>query len=351
MSDEVKEAAEAAEAAEAPKVDVSKYTVEDLQKQVKPLSQNGFVRFWQKIWRWWLGVWYGFADKHPKGSSLLYKIFFLIVFSEGVTIWQFIVMTFLPYAFTGLFPQVPVGFPRVVLDFASNNGAEFVIFGDTNGWGYFIAFEIAVFTAQCINFPLQRNITYRSHGNPWIQALWYFIGWVLVSVFTNAAWGFCNVFFTHWGWYLPGSEGLATIAGLIKTVLTGGVSIVIFFFIFLVIFPDNNKMAKKSKAKYEKLVAANAPTEKIVKAENKMKLWEDKATKSNAEGEYFKAKSQVNAAVMKYNAIVKASENPKLKEEEKTVYPEKIEKAFENAVIAIETRNEKEVAFNEAKAI
>lgn len=350
MSDEVI-TAEAAEAVEAPKADVSKYTVEDLQKQVKPLSQNGFVRFFQKIWRWWLGTWYGFADKHPKGSNLLYKIFFLIVFSEGVTIWQFIVMTFLPYAFTGLFPAESVGFPKIVLDFASNNGAEFVIFGDTNGWGYFIAFEIAVFTAQCINFPLQRNITYRSHGNPWVQALWYFIGWVLVSVFTNAVWGFCNCFFTHWGWYLEGAEGLATIAGLIKTVLTGGVSIAIFFFIFLIIFPDNNKMAKKSKAKYDKLVAKNAPTEKVVKAENVMKLWEDKATKSNAESEYFKAKSQVNASVMKYNAIVKASQNPKLKEEEKAVYPDKIAKAFENAVIAIEARNEKEAAFEAAKAI
>ena len=28
------------------------------------------------------------------------------------------------------------------------------------GLGNFIAFEIAVFTAQCINFPLQRNITF-----------------------------------------------------------------------------------------------------------------------------------------------------------------------------------------------
>ncbi len=352
MSEEVKETAEAAGAADASvsKADISKYTVEDLQKQVKPLSKNGFLRFFQKIGRWWLGTWYGFCDKHPKGSDLIYKIFFLVVFSQAVTIWQFIVMTFLPYAFPqSVFPQITVGWPNITLGSFTNNGASYVIFGDNNGWGYFIAFEIAVFTAQCINFPLQRNITYRSHGNPWLQALWYFIGWVLVSVFTNAVWGICNVFFTHWGWYQ--SPGLDVVAGLIKTVLTGGVSMAIFFFIFLIIFPDNNKMAKSSKAKYEKLVAKNAPTEKIVKAENTMKLWEDKATKSNAEKEYFKAKSQVNAAVMKYNAIVKASENPKLKAEEKELYTAKIEKAFENAVYAIVARDEKEVAFNAAKAL
>ena len=345
MSEEVKETAEAVEA-EAPvsKVDTSKYTVEDIQKELKPLSNNGFLRFFQKIWRWWLGVWYGFADKHPKLSDLVYKVFFFIVFSYGVTIWQFIVMTFLPYAFLGAFPVVEggVGWPIIPVDAAG--GEVFTIFGDSKSWGYFIAFELAVFTAQCINFPLQRNITYRSHGNPWIQALWYFIGWVLVSIATNAIWGICNPFLIHWG--VP-----EVVNGLLKTVLTGGVSMVVFFFIFLVIFPDNNKMAKKSKAKYEKLVAANASTEKVVKAENKMKLWEDKATKSNAEKEYFKAKSQVNAAIMKYNTAVKASENPKLTEEEKAAYPEKIEKAFENAVIAIETRNEKEVAFNAAQAL
>ncbi len=344
MSDEVKATAEAVvETAEA-----KKYSVEEVQRQLKPLSNNGFVRFFQKIWRWWLGVWYGFCDKHPKGSSILQKAFFFIVFSEGVTIWQFIVMTFLPYAFTGIFPNVDggVGWPAVTLSFASNNGASYVIFGDANSWAYFIAFEIAVFTAQCINFPLQRNITFRSHGNPWWQAMWYFIGWVLVSIATNAVWGFINCFFTHWGWYLPGSEGLATVAGLIKTVLTGGLSMVVFFFIFLVIFPDNSKMAKKSKAKYDKLVAANASTEKIVKAENEMKLWEDKNTKSTAEKEYFQAKSQVNAAVMKYNAIVKASQKENLKEEDKAAYPEKIEKAFTNACNAITNKYEKEAAFN-----
>lgn len=335
MSDEVI----TAEAVEAPKADVSKYTADDLQKQLKPLSKNGFVRFFQKIGRGWLGAWYGFADKHPKLSDLIYKAFFLIVFSQLVTIWQFIVMAVVPLFLT---KTGAVGWPMIPLEAAG--GKNFIIFGDESGWANFICFEIAVFTAQCINFPLQRNITYRSHGNPWIQALWYFIGWVLVSLFTNTIWGLCNAFLLHWN--VP-----EIVNGIIKTVLTGGVSLVIFFFIFMIIFPDNNKMAKKSKKKYDKLVAKNAPTAKVVNAENKMKLWEDKATKSNAEKDYFKAKSQVNAAVMKYNAIVKASQKPNLKEAQKAAYPAKIAKAFENAVIAIETRNEKQAEFEASKAI
>ena len=54
MSEEVKNTAEAAEAAEAVKAEpvgageatAKEYTVEDIQKEIKPLSGNAFVRFW-----------------------------------------------------------------------------------------------------------------------------------------------------------------------------------------------------------------------------------------------------------------------------------------------------------------
>jgi hypothetical protein len=314
---------------------MAQYTAEDIKGQIKPLSENGFVRFWQKIWRWWLGVWYGFSEKHPKGASLIYKIFFFIVFSEGVTIWQYIVMTFLPYAFASMNTGA-VGWPGIEV---GKTGQQYVIFGDTQGWGYFIAFELAVFTAQCINFPLQRNITYRSHGNPWWQAMWYFIGWVLISVAVNAIWGIMNVYLVYWGW--PDA-----VTGLIKTVLTGGVSMVIFFFIFMVIFPDNNKMAQKSKAKYDKLVAENAPAEQIEAAKAKSELWADKAAKSNAEKDYVQAKTLSNTRALRYFAAVKAQEEAKT-EDDKATYAKNVEKAFDEAVAAIETLNEKKAVYDE----
>lgn len=317
--------------------EVKEYTAEDVKSQIKPLSQNAFVRFFQKIWRWWLGVWYGFAEKKPKLSAIMYKIFFFFVFSMGVTIWQFIIMAIVPE----FLPKTEaVGWPMIPIEAAG--GRNFIIFGDENGWATFICFEIAVFTAQCINFPLQRNITYRSHGNPWFQAMWYFIGWVLVSIFTNAVWGLCNAFLLHWG-------SPEIVNGLLKTVLTGGVSMVIFFFIFLIIFPDNNKIAKTSKAKYEKLVAANAPAEKIEAAKAKMELWAEKALKSNAEKDYAQAKSLVNSKAMKYFAVVKAAEQAKT-EEEKTALTEKSQTSFNDAVEAIKTKEEKEKYFNAVMA-
>ena len=51
-----------------------------------------------------------------------------------------------------------------------------------------IEYEAGFFLAQCINFPLQRNITFKSKGNPVYQAIWYFIAWVVISLICNG----CN---------------------------------------------------------------------------------------------------------------------------------------------------------------
>jgi hypothetical protein len=331
---------------------MAQYTVEDVKGQIKPLSENAFVRFFQTIWRWWLGVWYGFVDKHPKASSIIYKIFFFIVFSEGVTIFQILVLMFLPYVFGLKLAGTEFMFPKVEIkvsdsfsyywsflgnDINYNTAGEVIIGG---GLGYFLAFKIATFLAQCINFPLQRNITYRSHGNPWWQAMWYFIGWVLINLFCDAI---NNLWLPISNHYLP-----YAVSSILAMIAQGGIAMVIFFFIFMVIFPDNNKMAQKSKAKYEKLVAENAPAEKIEAAKAKSELWASKAALSNAEKEYVQAKTLSNTKAIRYFAIVKASEKAKT-EEEKATYPEKIEKCFNEAVSAIDTLKEKETAFEAVK--
>lgn len=299
----------------------TEYTAEDIRDKMKPLSENGFERFFQKIVRWWLGVWYTFADRKPKLSALVYKIVFFMIFSVGVTLWQFIIMAIVPQ----FLPKTgPVGWPMVPIKAAGGN--NFIIFGDEQGWTNFIFFEVAVFTAQCINFPLQRNVTYRSHGNPYWQAMWYFIGWVFVSLGTNAVWGLCNAFLLHWG--VPG-----IVIGIFKTLLTGVVSLIIFFFIFLVIFPDNNKLAKRWRAKYEKLQQKNALPERIAKVKAKFDYWEERAAAYNAELELFKAQSQANAAAIKYFALVKAEE--RATDDKKAEYAARVEKSFSEAVEAI----------------
>ncbi len=137
--------------------------------------------------------WGAFSEKHPTAAKWLYQIFCFIVFSEGVTIFQYLVFTFMPQmlgiewaAKEFMWPRVPVHLLGVHYEWsilgynvATNAAGEMIIGG---GLGYFISYEVGSFLAQCINFPLQRNITFKSKGNPWYQAMWYFIACVIISL-------------------------------------------------------------------------------------------------------------------------------------------------------------------------
>ena len=206
-------------------------------------SSTGFKRKWIEFTQ--LGLfqflrkkWSKFSLYHPVLSKWIYQLFYFFVFSNGVTIWQYLVMLFLPNLFGSKLASIEFIWPQVKL-WTWSDGTP-MIFGIFNepvkyidgvvqiggGLGNFIAFEIAVFTAQCINFPLQRNITFKSDGNPFIQALWYFIGWVLISILVNAVWGFVGPVFGH----IITDE--KAITDLLKTFITGGLSMVVFFFLF-----------------------------------------------------------------------------------------------------------------------
>ena len=113
---------------------------------------------------------------------------------------------------------------------ARNAAGEVVIGG---GLGYFISYEVGTFVAQCINFPLQRNITFKSYGKISWQIMWYFIAWVLISLFCNAINGL---------WIPIAQRYLApAVYNLVVTFITGGVSMVIYFFVYKIIFPEEKK--------------------------------------------------------------------------------------------------------------
>ena len=185
--------------------------------------------------------WSCFEEKHPLLAKWLYQIICFVVFSMGVTIFQYLVLTFLPGLLgTGLagkefmWPKVSMNLFGVKFTWSllgynvRYDAAGNVLIG--GGLGYFISYELGSFLAQCINFPLQRNITFKSHGNPWYQAMWYFIAWIVISLICN---GFNNL-------WMPIASAYAAPAvyNLLVTVITGGVSMVIFFFVFKIIFPE-----------------------------------------------------------------------------------------------------------------
>ena len=159
-------------------------------------------------------------------------LFFL--FSNLVTVWQYLLIQFLPAAFSQyanvewMWPGVPMSlfgasFTFNVLGYSVRDG----------GLAYFIAYLIATFTAQCINFPLQRNITFRSHGAIPPQIAGYFAGWVGVTLVVNSI----NSIWVG----VAGSLGVPDfLYNILTTVLTGGVSMVIFFVINKLIFPEGD---------------------------------------------------------------------------------------------------------------
>ena len=201
--------------------------------------------------------WSSFKEKHPVLAKWLYQIFFFIVFSEGVTIFQYIIFAFLP-KLLGLklagtawsWPAIPVTLFGKTFTW---NALGYDVLYDANGnvmigggLGYFISMLVGSFLAQCINFPLQRNITFKSHGNPWYQAMWYFIAWIIITPVVNSLnclWvGVMQDVVPGW------------LYNIGSTFIMGGISMIVFFFVFKIIFPEGEKKnddAKKQTAKGE----------------------------------------------------------------------------------------------------
>lgn len=195
----------------------------------------------------WIYIWNHFAQNHARLSKWIYQIFYFFVFSMMVTVFQYLVFTFMPgilgIGLAGTQFMWPhremhlfgVDFTWSLLGYnVLYDASGAVVTG--GGLGYFISYEAGSFLAQCINFPLQRNITFKSRGNPWYQAVWYFLAWVVISLICN---GFNNL------WMPIASAYVApAVYNLLVTFITGGVSMIIFFFVFKIIFPDGESGKK-----------------------------------------------------------------------------------------------------------
>ena len=192
----------------------------------------------------WLAIWRSFEKRHGKLAKWLYQISFFLVFSMGVTVFQYLVFTCLPgvlgIGLAGtefMWPQVPVKILGVEFVWSLlgynvlRDASGAVLIG--GGLGYFISYEAGSFLAQCINFPLQRNITFKSHGNVFYQAAWYFIAWIVISLICN---GLNNLWMPVAAAYVA-----PAVYNILVTLITGGVSMIIFFFVFKIIFPEGEK--------------------------------------------------------------------------------------------------------------
>ena len=191
--------------------------------------------------------WRTFARNHPKAAKWVWQIGVFYLFSLAVTVLQYALFTFLPYLFgeglastAFMWPHIPISFAGIdyswnVLGYgvARNAAGEVVIGG---GLGYFLSYEIRSFVAQCVNFPMQRNITFKSKGNIWYQALWYLLAFIVITCIVNSI---NCIWVAVAGLLVPDF-----IYNIGTTVLNGGISMVIFFFVNKIIFPEGEKAAK-----------------------------------------------------------------------------------------------------------
>ena len=129
-------------------------------------------------------------------------------------------------------------------------GIDITLFGETFKWNiigydaahgglpYFCAYMIAMVVGECINFPIQRSFVFRSKGNIWYQGMWYLIAFCIVTCIVNSI---NCIWVAVAGMFVP--DWLYNIG---TTVLNGGVSMVVFFFVNKIIFPEGE--AKKAEA-------------------------------------------------------------------------------------------------------
>lgn len=182
-------------------------------------------------------AWGGFVEKHPSLSKWIREGGLFVIVSNLITVLKYLLLQFLPKFFTNL-PNVSFGWPAKTV----------TLFGETFEWNiigydvahgglrYFCAYMVAMIVGECINFPIQKNVVFRSKGHLAKQICWYAIAFVVITCIVNSI---NCVWVAVAGKFVPDF-----VYNIGTTVLNGGVSMVIFFFVNKIIFPEGE--AKKN---------------------------------------------------------------------------------------------------------
>lgn len=233
--------------------------IDEIEKQPdtnEPKEAGKFIMFLRKLGQskfvqWWVMLWKKFKKRFPNIAQFF--VFFML--SNGVTVLQMVLMPILKglFAKTSLISvnfqilQLGTNFdqtPYYIFDFKAGTMDS----GGGGGLAFFLAVQITLLIAQVINFFAQRNITFKSDGNPWKAAMWYAIAYVAITFIASAARGLYtapiyNLLINTWNMGATGE----TIADFITMIIYSAISFWVFFPIFKVIFPQS----KEKKAEIE----------------------------------------------------------------------------------------------------
>ena len=181
---------------------------------------------------WWIN----FAQKHPGAAKWIREGGLFFIVSNLITVFKYMILQFLPAAFAGL-GNASFGWPGIdVKLFGQSFQRHISGYGqDQGGLAYFTAYMVAMAVGECINFPIQRNFVFRSKGKVWHQACWYLLAFCVITCIVNSI---NCIWVAVAGAFVPDF-----VYNIGTVVLNGGVSMVIFFFVNKIIFPEGEQMS------------------------------------------------------------------------------------------------------------
>ena len=186
-------------------------------------------------------IWNVFEEKHPNASQWVREGGLFIIVSNLITIFKYLLLTFLPLAFAFMGSR-DFGFPGIDITLFGIEFPWYIIgYGAAQGGlAYFTAYMIAMVIGEVINFFIQRKWVFRSNGNIVYQGLWYLLAFCVVTCVVNSI---NCIWVAVAGSFVPG-----WLYNIGTTVLNGGVSMVVFFIVNKIVFSEKeNKEVVENK--------------------------------------------------------------------------------------------------------
>ena len=187
--------------------------------------------------KWWLKVWGGFEKKNPGLAKWVREGGLFVIVSNLITVFKLLLLIFLPAAFASLGSKA-FGFPGIEITMFGHTFPWYIIgYGpDEGGMAYFVAYMIAMVIGEVINFFIQKYFVFRNYDKIAKQAVVYVIAFCLITCIVNSV----NCIWKGGITYaIP--ESLAWLKEIGTTFLNGGVSMVVFFFVNKIIFPESQR--------------------------------------------------------------------------------------------------------------
>ena len=180
--------------------------------------------------------WNSFVEKNPKLAKWIREGGLFIIVSNAITVFKYLLLTFLPAAFSGL-GNASFGWPAKELTLLGETFQWNILGYDQahGGLAYFVAYMVAMVIGEVINFPIQKYVVFKNYDKPGKQIAWYFLAFCLITCIVNSI---NCIWVAVAGIIVP-----PAVYNIGTTVLNGGVSMVVFFFVNKIIFPETKKAA------------------------------------------------------------------------------------------------------------